>query len=340
MRILTLGLASALCVGNAWAAARPYAHLQVISQFTLEEYNPDAENPGTRITRRTIGRESWRALLRVEHVDAASWARIKRSFPGVNMEFHDLVWASNAPAAGPGGQPAPEWPVTYTQEETTWTLLDRNRKRPDQPSDMQLVKTGETRSGGKADYLAGFFVEMMKSQPMAADDEPDPVPLIPGAEIEPEAPALTPFVYLLSTAVSGFMVKSNITGVTRSYDAELEQWSESRFGPPRSASTPPVYARRTRPGTRHDGFAVSRLRRAGLPAKLVEQLVTRPGSIGAPIQQTGTLSEIEHASDEPGAPVIRRRDTTTTVRIRIEAADLPPAEPLDHLPPPVPLAGR
>ncbi|MFA5940142.1 MAG: hypothetical protein WC809_12365 [Sinimarinibacterium sp.] len=346
MRLLILATAVALLAGRAAAAAAPvHAHMEIVSQFVAEEYNPDAETQDMRVTRRTQGREIWRSQLRVEHIHPTRWPEIKRNFSTTTLDFHDLVWASNARERAPnalgatGGRPMPVWPVTCIQEEATWTLLDVNRKSATLPSKWVLVKTAERTSGGKADLNAGFFVEMMRSEPLPPGDEPDSAPLVAGTDNEPERAALTPFTYHLSAAISGFMVRSDISGVERVLDTDTGQWSESQLAPQTGGVAFPVFARRTRPATAHNGVSVSTLTRPGLRASLVETLIANPENLTAPIKQTGTLTEIEYASEVAGAPMVRRRRTMTRLSIELQAQDLPPAVPLaGELPPAMPLS--
>lgn len=292
---------------TATPAADPQAYLEIDTRYTVEDFNPDAETAQTRVTRRVQGRETWNAHLRIETVGGASWSQIKRNFTKVNLDFHDVVWATNAikPAANAakadGGRPQPVWPVKYYKEETGWTLLDRNRDRPDQPTNLQLVKTDELKSGGTADFNAGFFVEMMRHDPAASGD--DPVPL-------------TPYTLQASAAVSGFMVGNDITGTMRHYDDGSGQWSETALPPPQSAGTILPFARRTRATNRRDGAFESNWRRPVLPTSFVDQLVAAPQSVMQPLELTSVLVETDYASDESQAPVIRRRETTTTLRIR------------------------
>lgn len=333
MRILLVSTLAALLPLAASAAAPVLAHLEVVSQFTLEEINPDADHESTRITSRTQGQETWRAQLRIEGVDPARWAEIKKSFPTVNLDSTPVIWADNtrqrpANAAGAsGGTAQPVWPVRYEMKEATWTLVDQNRHYGDRPSNWVLTKTAERNSGGSAEWRAGVFVEMMRSIPQTPEDIVDSEPLIPGADSEPEMAALTPFFYNLTASVSGFLVKTDINGTGRSLDIETGQWSESKLEPPKNGSTIPAFEPRVRPGTIHNGhLALTTLRKRGLSSKLVEQLVSKPQSVAAPIQRTATLTEIERASDDPTAPVVRKRETRTTLSLRIESLDLPPAE--------------
>lgn len=342
MRCLVLLLA--LIATPALPASR-YAQMEIVSTYVEEECDPGADIAAARILRRTQSRQTWSTQLRIDAVSSRAWPAIQRSFASSGMDFHDVVWASNERQPRPnairadGGQPTAVFPVKYLREEATWTLLDINRRHPDRPPSYQLVKTGELSLGGEAEYRASFFIEMMRSTPTSATDEPEPVPLVPGAPPELEATALLPHVYNLSAAVSGFLVRSTISGRARQMDPELETWSETPLAAPKSSEPIPGFERRTRPRSGRDGIVERQLRKRGLAAALVRQLIEQPGQTLAPLELTAKHVERQYASEAADAAVLRERHTTTTVKIRFESQDLPDPVPLsEDLPEAAPLS--
>ena len=292
------------------AATALYAHMEIVTLTDSEEYNPDAASPAERITARTQRRQSWRTTLQVEGIEPGSWPPIQRDFVTQGLDFKEVVWGRNEKLSS-AGLPEVAWPAVYSDEQTSWTLLDVNRDKPGgQPPVFKLVKGATATGSGDADYHARFAIEMMRDRPPSSE-EFEPAPLTS----EPEPTSLTPVRYNLAVGVAGFHVRSSIAG------SGPRDSTDGPHGP---------FESRTRRRNGREGLLEIRQEKPDLPAALVEQFINHPERVPAPINLKGVLTEIEHSSDDADAPVMRRKVTTTTVSLRFETqGDFKPA-PLTH----------